>query len=423
MTANYNHTSIFSHLLAAAAGVFSILTSPIPATAQTSPGQQWLNKGISFPFQLRPRRDSATIYLTRALREYTNANDDVGIARTQIALGNLSLRRKKLPQAKRFFSEALDRAQRVKAFEVMVDAYDGLANTYQAQKDFKSAITAVRFMQGAYDSIMLRDRRRELDSLEKKYTTIVREKDSMLVIAEGQRTLVKTDRLLRLIERDDIRLTFYSVALGLSSLLLFFFSAWLIAARKTRIAESRLKREEAETKLANEQFDIISNQVRDELSKGLNDIVHGQVLIRQTIDTMWLINPKNNRLESLISFIREHTNTVLQLSGVNYMIVVPDKIPNITMTSLERLNLYIVTREVVGHAIRGSKSSGLTLSITLEGNQLIFKVKDNSPADDAKMQTRADELNPLREKMEQIDGTIGVIVEQGSMVVIYRKDL
>ncbi|HZY82759.1 MAG TPA: hypothetical protein VFE50_24720 [Cyclobacteriaceae bacterium] len=408
--------------MAVGCGVFLMTIASGPANGQPA-AKDWLDKGINFPFQQQPRHDSATIYLTRALTAYTNANDNGGIARTQIAFGNLSLKRKKLPRAKQFFTQALERAQQDKAFELMVDAYDGLANTYQAQKDFKRAITAVRFMQGAYDSIMIRDRRRELDSLENKYTTIVREKDSLLVHAEGQHGLVKTDRLLRQIERNDIRLTFYSVALGLSSVLLFFFAAWVIARQKTKIAESRLKRELAATKLANEQFDIIAHQVRDELSKGLNDIVHGQLLLRSMIDTMWLINPNNKTLEALIAYIREQTNAVLKLSSVNYMIVVPDKIPNVTLTSLERLNLFIVTREVVSHAVKCSKASGLTLSITLEGKQIIFKVKDNSPADDAKVQKRADELKPYREKMEQIYGTIGVIVEQGSMVVIYRKDL
>ena len=79
---------------------------------------------------------------------------------------------------------------------------------------------------------------------------------------------------------------------------------------------------------------------------------------------------------------------------------------------------------LISHAVSRSKATGLTLSITLEGRQMIFKVKDNStPVDEARITKRADELKPLREKMEQIDGTIGIVMEQGSMVVIFRKDL
>jgi hypothetical protein len=414
-------------------------------------------------FRELARYDSALIYFNRALISFTNTKDSTGIADTHygtgkvytltskykeaitaqqkafvfyqktkntdgavkalLGLGYSSFKTKKYPQSREFYTQAIERAQRIKAFELMVDAYDGLANVYEAQKDFKKAITAVRFMQGAYDSIVNRDHRREVDKLENKYTRMVREKDSLLVTAEGQHSLVKTDRLLRLIERDDIRLTFYSVALALTFVLICFFAAWLITRQKARIAESRLRSEQAGIKLANEQFEVISQQVRDELKIEMNEGGQSVPLIRNMMDMMWLINPNNKSLESLIAYIREQTNAMLKQSGINYMIVVPDRTPNVLLTSLERLNLYVVTREMVNHVVKCSKASGLTLSITMEGRQMIFKVKDHSPLDQSRMEKRADELKPYREKMEQINGTIGVIAEQNSMVVIYRVDL
>jgi len=138
------------------------------------------------------------------------------------------------------------------------------------------------------------------------------------------------------------------------------------------------------------------------------------------MDMVWLINPNTKSLESLISYIRDRTNALLKPLGINYMIVVPDRIPNIQLTSLERVNLYFVTHELLRYAVDSSKVTGLTLSITLEGRQLIFKVKDNATPVDENTDKK---IMPLRERMQQIDGTIGVVVEQGAMVVIYRKDL
>ncbi|HMJ70213.1 MAG TPA: tetratricopeptide repeat protein [Cyclobacteriaceae bacterium] len=407
------------------------------------------------------RYDSALIYFNRALVASTNTNDSTGIAeahygtgkvyiltakykeaivanqkafvlyqktrnndgavKSLLGLGYSSLKTKKYPQAREYYNQALERAQRNKAFELMVEAYDGLATVYQAQKDFKKAISAVRFMQGAYDSIVKRDHRRETKRLENKYSRMILEKDSLLLIAEAQHSQVKTDRLLRLIEREDIRLTFYSVALGLTFVLLFFVGAWLITRQKTKIAESRLRSEQAGIKLANEQFELISQQVSDELTKELNTGPSAS-LIHNMVDMMWLINPNNKSLESLIAYIREQTNALLKQSGINYMIVVPDRTPNVMLSSLERLNLYVVTKELINYAVN-SKATGLTLSITMEGRQVIFKVKDHAPLDEAKLKKRPDDLRLHREKMEQINGTIGVISEKGAMVVIYRVDL
>jgi glucose-6-phosphate-specific signal transduction histidine kinase len=84
----------------------------------------------------------------------------------------------------------------------------------------------------------------------------------------------------------------------------------------------------------------------------------------------------------------------------------------------------VVTRELVRYAVETSRATGLTLSLTVEGRQMIFKVKDNStPVDEATARRRGEEIKPLRERMEQIEGTIGLVMEQGAMVVIYRKDL
>jgi tetratricopeptide (TPR) repeat protein len=362
--------------------------------------------------QLRTKYKEAITSQQRAFVYYQKTKNSDGAVKTLLSLGYSSFKIKKYPQAKDFYNQALERAQRTKSFELMVDAYDGLANVYEAQKDYRKAISSVRFMQGAYDSIVSRDHRKELAELENKYTAMVREKDSLLVIAEAQHSKARSERLLRLIERDDIRLTFYSVALGLTFVLLCFFGAWLITRQKARIAESRLRSEQSGIKIANEQFDLISQQVRGELTKEMNDAGESALLVRNMMDLMWLINPRNKSLESLIAYIREQMNATLKQSGVNYMIVVPDRIPNITLTSLERLNLYVVTRELVDHAVKCSKAAGLTLSITLEGRQMIFKVKANSPIGD-------DRLKPYREKMTQINGTLGVADEQ----VIYRIDL
>lgn len=363
-------------------------------------------------YQLRGKYKEAITSQQRAFIYYQKIKNTDGAVKTLLSLGYASFKTKKYPQARDFYNQALERAQRTKSFERMVEAYDGLATVYQAQKDFRRAISSVRFMQGAYDSIVNRDHRKKLEELENKYSGMVREKDSLLVLSEAQHSKVRSDRLLRLIERDDIRLTFYSVALGLTFVLLCFFGAWLITRQKARIAESRLRSEQSGIKLANEQFDIISQQVRVELLKQKTDASGSASLVRNMMDLMWLISPNNRSLEALIGYVREQMNAFLKQSGVNYMIIVPDRIPNVSLTSLERLNIYVVTRELIDYAVNCTKATGLTLSITLEAKQLIFKIKNHFTLTE-------EQLKPYREKMGQINGTIGVVDQQ----VIYRVDL
>lgn len=487
MTANYPVLAFFSRLLVVSGLIFIWFGAGAqPKLPFEKTGKAQLAKGRAAAE--RALYDSAVIYFSQSLQTFSSAKDSTGLGdsfyglglvynlqkkykesitaqqkafvlyqktrnndaatKSLLSLGSSSMKLKKYPDAKQFYSQALERSQRNSAYEEMAEAYNGLANVYEAQKDFKKAISSVRSMQGAYDSIAIRNHRLDIDEVEDKYKRLLDEKDSQLVVVESQHRQVQTDRLHRLIERDDIRLNFYAVALALGFVVLCLTMLWLITQRKAKSAEMILRREQAGIKTANEQFEIISRQLHDELTGSLNDISFstnqltnlksqsevvtaandvkhiGQTLIANMMDMIWLINPNNRSLESLIGYIKEQTNAFLKQSGIKYMLVVPDKIPNVQLTSLERLNLYVVTRDLVHHAVNSSKASGLTLSITLEGRQMIFKVKDHaSPIDEVMLKKRAEELSPLREKMEQVDGTIGIVLEQGAMVVIYRKDL
>lgn len=379
---------------------------------------------------------------------YQKTGSSNGAINALNSLGHSHFKTKKYPQAITFYNQAVERAQRNAAFKELAEAYDGLAIVYEAQKDFKRAITSVRSMQSAYDSIYARERDREMNELEEKYSNLLEEKDRQLVEAESQHRKSRTQGLLRLIERDDIKLTFYAVALALGFVVVCLFGMWWVTNRRARFTEIKLRREQSGIKTANDQFEIISRQIHDQLTGSLNDIsfstselatlkahdeiasaaLHvrsiGESLIGNMMDMVWLMNPNNRSLETLVTYIRDQTNTLLKPSGVNYMIVFPDRVPNVQLTSLERVNLYFVTRELIRYSLETSKATGLTISLTVENRQLIFRVKDNNtPVDEATAKKRGEEIRPLRERMEQINGTIGLVVEQGSLVVIYRKDL
>lgn len=348
---------------------------------------------------------------------YQKVRNNDGAVRSLISLASSSAKTKKYPQAKEYYEQALERAKLNAAYELMVEAYDGLATIAEIQKDYKRAITNIRLMHTAWDSIFIRDKRKALSMLEDRYSNKLEEKDRALIEAEAQHKRVQTDRLLRLIERDDIQLTFYSVALALIFLVLVLCVAWIITRRQAVVAEKKLRNEQKTIKLANEHYDIISQQIYYDLSH--NDV--NESLIANMRDMIWLINPNNKSLEGLIAYIREQMNAFLKKTGMNYMIIVPDRLPNAELTSLERVNLFVVTREIVSYLITSAKASGITISITLEGRQVVFRIKDNTPGvDEDKIKKRADELTPWRERMEQINGTIGVVAENGAIVVIYR---
>ncbi|MEJ0033541.1 MAG: hypothetical protein WDO15_25810 [Bacteroidota bacterium] len=156
----------------------------------TGLGDSFYETGIVY--SVRAKYKESIVAEQKAFVIYQKTQNHNGATQALLSLGNSNLKLKKYPDAKQFYTQALERSQRNSAFEQMVEAYDGLANVYESQKDFRKAITSVRLMQGAYDSITNRDHKRKLDELEEKYSKQLEEKDQELVTAEAQRQQART---------------------------------------------------------------------------------------------------------------------------------------------------------------------------------------------------------------------------------------
>lgn len=383
----------------------------------------------------------------KALAIYRATRNTTGAIRSLLALGDYSVVAKKLPSARDFYRQALERGQQNHDFAAIGQANQKLAAVYNSQKDYRNAILSLQAMHEAFDSLRLTQQQRAVDSLEEKFSRELEQKDRDLVTAEGKHTQVRTDRLLRLIERDDIRLTFYSVALVLVflvislTLFVFYFQRRAVAVSRELAAE-RLRISKAQ-----EDFQLINHEVNDLLTRNLNELAFaageiehslhvdlvdksreirqlGEWMTRNMGDVIWLLDPNNRLVESFIAFLRERTQAYFQKSGVNYMIVVPDRLPNAELTALERLILFQVTHEMLSECVTKAKATGITLTIAVERRQLIFRIKDNhTNVSDDQLNRRVGMVAPYREKMEHISATIGVVRESGAAVVIYRKEL
>ncbi len=383
----------------------------------------------------------------RALEWYTKIRNTRGTIQCLLALGDYSMMAKKSSVAREFYRKALDRSTQNHDLEGVGRANRQLAALYNAQKDYRNASLSLQAMHDAFDSLKLIQQQRVIDSLEERHGRALEQKDRDLVAAEAKHTQVRTDRLLRLIERDDIQLTFYSVAAALIFLVISLTLFVFYFQRRTALATRELETERLRNAKAQEDFQLITQEVNGLLTQNLNDLAFaageiehalhvdlvdksreirqlGEWMTRSMSDVVWLLDPNNRMVDVFIAFLRERTQAYFQKTGINYMIVAPDRLPNAELTALERLVLFQVTFEILSECVTKGKATGITLTIGVERHQLVFRIKDNhTNVTDDQLNRRVGMVAPYREKMDHINATIGAVREQGAAVVIYRKEL
>ncbi|MBN2174029.1 MAG: hypothetical protein JW731_07855 [Bacteroidales bacterium] len=101
---------------------------------------------------------------------------------------------------------------------------------------------------------------------------------------------------------------------------------------------------------------------------------------RQMIDQLrvivWALNPQEDKLESLISYVRHRINEFVEEYPVRYSITIPDEIPDKNITPEFKRNVYYAIREAVHNAVKHSGSGELIVTIDIEAGTMTMFISD-----------------------------------------------
>ncbi|MBI5215545.1 MAG: hypothetical protein HY960_07305 [Ignavibacteriae bacterium] len=185
-----------------------------------------------------------------------------------------------------------------------------------------------------------------------------------------------------------------------------------IGASLTQIAIlSEIARRELDDRSASERhLQKISNTAR-----GVVDSIS---------EIVWAINPKNDSLDNLISFIREYAAGLFEGTETRCLFSIPDTIPVVTLSGEHRRNIFLVVKEslnnIMKHAQAGEvhlrfSSTVDTFSIVIQDNGKGFCIKEISVFSNG--------LSNMKRRMESIGGTFTIesIPHVGTIVQVHFK--
>jgi len=101
---------------------------------------------------------------------------------------------------------------------------------------------------------------------------------------------------------------------------------------------------------------------------------------REVIDTLdeivWALNPKNDNIENLISYIVMFAEDYLGLAGIDLKLSVPEEIPDVEIRAELRHNLFMVIKETLNNTVKYSGTKCVNIPIEITNSKLVIEVKN-----------------------------------------------
>jgi signal transduction histidine kinase len=145
--------------------------------------------------------------------------------------------------------------------------------------------------------------------------------------------------------------------------------------------------------------------------------------LTQSLDaTVWAVNPRNDTLDSLVSYLCQHAEDFLKPAGIRCRLDVPARLPGQVVTAAVRHNVFLIVKEALHNVVRHSGATEVSLRIALRDHELILMIEDNGrgfdpsapPGTHGTSGSHGNGLSNMNRRAEEIEGRLDLRSQPGS---------
>lgn len=135
----------------------------------------------------------------------------------------------------------------------------------------------------------------------------------------------------------------------------------------------------------------------------------------QKLDAIvWAVNPRHDTLESLARYLTRYAGDMCGRFGRRLRLDVPADLPEITLSSDVRHNLFLAVKEALHNSLRHSGSPELRLSLAAAADRLTVTVADDGSGIAPEAAGTGDGLHNMQQRLADSGGTCDISTSAGS---------
>jgi signal transduction histidine kinase len=138
-------------------------------------------------------------------------------------------------------------------------------------------------------------------------------------------------------------------------------------------------------------------------------------------EIVWAVNPANDTLDGLITYVSKYAQEYLSVAGLRYRQDIPAQLPSVVIPPEFRHHIFLAFKEAVTNIVRHAAASAVWVRLRLAPATFILEIQDNGRGIvglDEKVTQSRNGLRNMRKRMEGIGGgfAISPAPEGGTLV-------
>jgi signal transduction histidine kinase len=123
-------------------------------------------------------------------------------------------------------------------------------------------------------------------------------------------------------------------------------------------------------------------------------------------EIVWAVNPRNDSVNSAISYLSRFAQSFLEPTAIRCRLEMHEADPDHSLNSEQRHNLFLAFKEALNNVAKHSGASEVRITILCVGKKLLsISIEDNGRGLPAAVQSDADGLGNLHQRLTQIGGS------------------
>lgn len=338
----------------------------------------------------------------------------VSLAELYVFSGNLI-------KAKYYLDKCTELLPHIKAIHIIDDYYYALHIYHKKRGKFEDALTNYEKYKVYQDSVFDTENKNHLSELNIKYESKQKEEQIKLLHAQKE-----NDKLT--IHKQ--QLSIVSILLGLIVLLTLVYFLFMRYRKKQDIKrqfEIQNQKETERMRIARDMHDeigagltriVMNSQQAKTLINLSGDSTNGMTNTLQRIESesrqlshnigeiIWALNPKNDRLDSMLAYLRNYAYDFLEDAGIECNIHFPDQVPDKIISTEFRRNVFLILKEALNNMVKHANATKAEIIIKISANFFSLRIEDNGRGmHDMTKSSFGNGLSNMKKRAEESGGT------------------
>jgi len=134
-------------------------------------------------------------------------------------------------------------------------------------------------------------------------------------------------------------------------------------------------------------------------------------------EMVWSLNPKNDQLENLLSYIRKYAVEFFEPTNIACSVHLPDEVAAIEISGEQRRNIFLTVKEALHNIIKHANATGVELSFSSFGNHIQIIIHDNGIGiAEEKLNKFGNGLHNMKQRMAEAGGKMSVENAEGTTI-------